>query len=153
MRIKKIAPVTPANGNIKNSYGTSQTDTYSQEYLNNSTIKEIVTQTGNPWTMIKYENGLMIGFCTKLFTGVVINTAWGSLYSSQNLAFDEYPVAFTDRPTTNITQVANSSCFILNWETTENTKDQLGGFRAFRPEGSTASRPVSLSAISIGYWK
>ena len=35
MRIKKIAPVTPANGNIKNSYGTSQTDTYSQSYLNN----------------------------------------------------------------------------------------------------------------------
>lgn len=34
MRIKKIAPVTPANGNIKNSYGTSQTDTYSQEYIN-----------------------------------------------------------------------------------------------------------------------
>ena len=35
MRIKKIAPVTPANGNIENSYGTSQTDTYSQEYINN----------------------------------------------------------------------------------------------------------------------
>ena len=39
MRIKKIAPTTPANGNIKNSYGTSQTDTYSQEYINdNNTI-------------------------------------------------------------------------------------------------------------------
>ena len=36
MRIKKIAPVTPANGNISNQYGTSQTDTYSQEYLNRS---------------------------------------------------------------------------------------------------------------------
>ena len=34
-QIKKIAPVTPANGNIENSYGTSQTDTYSQEYINN----------------------------------------------------------------------------------------------------------------------
>lgn len=35
-QIKKIAPVTPANGNIKNNYGTSQTDTYSQEYINNN---------------------------------------------------------------------------------------------------------------------
>ena len=35
-QIKKIAPVTPANGNIKNSYGTSQTDTYSQEYINDN---------------------------------------------------------------------------------------------------------------------
>lgn len=33
-QIKKIAPVTPVNGNIKNTYGTSQTDTYAQEYIN-----------------------------------------------------------------------------------------------------------------------
>ena len=45
MRIKKIAPVTPANGNIKNSYGTSQTDTYSQEYINGK------VESGN-WTLI-----------------------------------------------------------------------------------------------------
>ena len=38
MRIKKIAPETPANGNIENSYGTSQTDTYSQEYINGKTL-------------------------------------------------------------------------------------------------------------------
>ena len=37
MRIKKIAPVTPANGNIENSYGTSQENTYSQEYINGIT--------------------------------------------------------------------------------------------------------------------
>lgn len=37
-QIKKIAPVTPANGNIKNNYGTSQTDTYSQEYINGKTL-------------------------------------------------------------------------------------------------------------------
>ena len=37
-QIKKIAPVTPANGNIKNSYGNSQTDTYSQEYKNEKTL-------------------------------------------------------------------------------------------------------------------
>ena len=44
-QIKKIAPVTPANGNIKNSYGTSQTDTYSQEYINGK------VESGN-WTLI-----------------------------------------------------------------------------------------------------
>jgi hypothetical protein len=39
MKIRKIAPVTPANGNIENTYGTSQVDTYSQEYINNETTK------------------------------------------------------------------------------------------------------------------
>lgn len=37
MRIKKIAPVTPANGNIENTYETSQTNGYSQEYINKFT--------------------------------------------------------------------------------------------------------------------
>ena len=30
MRIKKISPTTPANGNIENQYGTSQTNAYSE---------------------------------------------------------------------------------------------------------------------------
>ena len=34
MRIKKISPTTPANGNIENQYGTSQTNAYSEEYSN-----------------------------------------------------------------------------------------------------------------------
>ena len=46
MRIKKIAPTTPANGNIENSYGTSQTDTYSQEYINNIHLTELLGSTG-----------------------------------------------------------------------------------------------------------
>ena len=37
-QIKKIAPVTPANGNIENSYGSSQTNTYSQEYINGTEL-------------------------------------------------------------------------------------------------------------------
>ena len=49
MRIKKIAPVTPANGNIKNSYGTSQTDTYSQEYINKFTDYLTTEQIVGKW--------------------------------------------------------------------------------------------------------
>ena len=36
MRIKKISPTTPANGNIENTYGTSQTNAYSEAYSNNT---------------------------------------------------------------------------------------------------------------------
>lgn len=35
-QIKKISPTTPANGNIENQYGTSQTNAYSEEYSNNT---------------------------------------------------------------------------------------------------------------------
>jgi hypothetical protein len=36
MRIKKISPTTPANGNIEDAYGTSQTNAYSEAYSNNT---------------------------------------------------------------------------------------------------------------------
>lgn len=42
MRIKKIAPVTPANGNIENSYGTSQENGYTQEYINGMTKATLI---------------------------------------------------------------------------------------------------------------
>ena len=49
MRIKKIAPVTPANGNIENSYGTSQENTYSQEYINKFTDYSTTEQVIGKW--------------------------------------------------------------------------------------------------------
>ena len=54
MRIKKIAPVTPANGNIENSYGTSQTDTYSQEYVN-SKLDDVSYDSG--WSLCEVATG------------------------------------------------------------------------------------------------
>jgi len=49
MRIKKISPTTPANGNIENQYGTSQTNAYSEEYVNTTfaTKGEIPTKTSD----------------------------------------------------------------------------------------------------------
>lgn len=35
-QIKKISPTTPANGNIENQYGTSQTNAYSEAYINSA---------------------------------------------------------------------------------------------------------------------
>lgn len=48
MRIKKISPTTPANGNIENQYGTSQTNAYSEEYSNTTfATKDVATTSAN----------------------------------------------------------------------------------------------------------
>ena len=48
MRIKKISPTTPANGNIENTYGTSQTNAYSEEYSNTTfATKDTATTSAN----------------------------------------------------------------------------------------------------------
>lgn len=157
MRIKKIAPVTPANGNIKNSYGTSQTDTYSQEYINDVTY-EIVT--GNGWTMKKYGNGILEGWCTKEFSDIVINTAWGSLYgnaTNELLEFGTYPVTFLEEPNVNINQTVttthNSSCMAILWSSVGNSKTKLFGIRVIRPDGSSNGRNIAVAVSVKGKWK
>lgn len=48
MRIKKISPTTPANGNIENQYGTSQTNAYSEAYANTTfATKDVATTSAN----------------------------------------------------------------------------------------------------------
>jgi hypothetical protein len=68
MRIKKISPTTPANGNIENQYGTSQTNAYSEAYANTTfATKDVATTSAN---------GLMSSSDkTKLDNGEVYSTA------------------------------------------------------------------------------
>lgn len=50
-QIKKIAPVTPPNGLLENTYGTSQTNGYAQEYINSFTNYSTTTeQVVGKWT-------------------------------------------------------------------------------------------------------
>lgn len=55
MRIKKISPTTPANGNIENQYGTSQTNAYSEEYVN-SKLAEKLDATATAVNSTKWNN-------------------------------------------------------------------------------------------------
>lgn len=71
MRIKKIAPVTPANGLLENTYGTSQENGYTQEYINNLNTITNGTGTinsnyiGNTERNNYYKNGNLVCFvCT-----------------------------------------------------------------------------------------
>lgn len=79
MRIKKIAPVTPANGNIENSYGTSQENTYSQEYINgaindqSSNIVRIKDDTTNFVIAPNHVNNIMDFYYDKA-TGLCVFT-------------------------------------------------------------------------------
>ena len=78
MRIKKIAPVTPANGNISNQYGTSQTDTYSQEFQNEHNV--IVSST-EPTTSerVWFKQG------KNLFDKSYIRSEYGFNYQGQEI--------------------------------------------------------------------
>lgn len=68
MRIKKISPTTPSNGNIENQYGTSQTNAYSEEYVN-SKLAEKLDATATATNSTKWG-----GWTNDLNTLDVVNT-------------------------------------------------------------------------------
>lgn len=86
MRIKKISPTTPANGNIENQYGTSQTNAYSEAYVNTtfasknienySTTETVVGKwiDGKPIYRKVVQGSLTLSPQTWVDTGIVDNT-------------------------------------------------------------------------------
>ena len=75
MRIKKISPTTPANGNIENQYGTSQTNAYSEEYANTTfATKDVATTSANglmsSTDKTKLTNNLNYPNATEVNTGI-----------------------------------------------------------------------------------
>ena len=83
MRIRKVSPVTPANGNIENSYGTSQTDTYSQEFLNDKIVNVGETNPNNIKTWFKKGINLFIPTLTNNGTNINVNVATVSLNADE----------------------------------------------------------------------
>lgn len=148
MRIKKIAPVTPANGNIKNSYGTSQTDTYSQEYIN-GIIESGSNSNGN---YIKYNDGTLICYMRKRITNITIDTAFGSMYVNNADIVFTFPQQFIERPTFNANVIDASTGLLLNYSQSSDTKNYSDGYRIARPN-TAPEKTYILNAIAIGKWK
>ena len=148
MRIKKIAPETPANGNIENTHGTSQTDTYSQEYIN-GIIESGSNANGN---YIKYIDGTLICYMRKRVTNIAISTAFGSMYINDTDIIFTFPQQFTERPTFNINVIDASTGLILNYSQSSDTKNYSDGYRIARPN-TAPEKTYILNAIAIGKWK
>ena len=75
-QIKKIAPVTPPNGLLENTYGTSQTNGYSQEYIND--LVNVISATTT--TLSNYFSTIDLNIIT--ITGKVVQFAFRGLVAN-----------------------------------------------------------------------
>ena len=115
MRIKKIAPTPPANGNIENEYGTSQTNAYSEAYANTTfatktELASIIESGSNTYgRYIKYSDGTLIQYGRISKTNFLATTTTSS--SAQGITFYRSPLATVTLPvsfsSTGYTLVAN----------------------------------------------
>jgi len=106
MRIKKISPTTPANGNIENQYGTSQTNAYSEEYSNTTfatktELASIIESGSNSFgKYTKYSDGTLIQYgripkTDFLATSTTSNSAQGITFYRSPLASVTLPASFS----------------------------------------------------------
>jgi len=105
------------------------------------------------WT--KYADGRME--ITKRVSGSAdVTTAWGSIYTSNNISLGDYPVAFVDRPIVNISSVtATDSQYILtaiNLSTNTDDNINIGTVCILRPN-SRAGTPYIFDITATGRWK
>ena len=118
-----------------------------------SAINEIVvesgTNTNGSW--LKYANGTMI--CTKkiTFTNVVIDDAWGAVYSSKNtFNFGDYAQEFIEIPNVSITLADGATCFSEAFS--GRTKTAIGSTWLWKP-AIEANGTMTFDVIAIGKWR
>ena len=100
---------------------------------------------------IKFADGTMI--CTKkvTFTNVVINEAWGAVYSTTSkINFGDYAQAFIEIPSVSIDLVDGSTCYCETF--LGRTKKSIGSTWLWRPD-VIASATMTFDVIAIGRWK
>ena len=147
MKIKKTFQGELPENKILNTESSSQTDTYSCDYING--MIEVTTNFNG--TAIKFPDGTMICKQRKLFGDVGIGLESNAIpYVCTPLSFDDFPVEFIDVPAVNITAEGGVSCIVIN--TTESTTKKPYSFSLGR-YNSLDTRDFYINYIAIGRWK
>ena len=129
---------------------------YEKLFANNQAVERGSIIEGNTYeTWTKYADGRME--ITKRVSGSAdVTTAWGSIYTSNNISLGDYPVAFTERPVVNISSLtATDSQYILtaiNLSTNTDDNINIGTICILRPN-SRAGVPYIFDITAIGRWK
>ena len=100
---------------------------------------------------IKFADGTMI--CTKkiTFTNVVIDDAWGAVYSSINtFNFGDYAQEFIEIPNVSITLADGATCFCESFS--GRTTKSIGSTWLCKPT-TEAGGNMTFDIIAIGRWK
>ena len=141
-----IANNDSAIGNIANL------NTSAKDNLVNA-VNEIVVESGTNanGSWLKYANGIMICIKKVKFTHVVIDDAWGAVYSSKNtFNFGDYAQEFIEIPNVSITLADGATCFCSAFS--GRTKTSIGGTWLWKP-AVEANGTMTFDIIAIGKWK
>lgn len=134
---------------IKNEYNDSQVNAYSCNFING-----IVDSGSNAnGDYVKYLDGTMI--CYKTISGRIdVNTAWGSLYMSSEIALGNYAEPFISKPTVNVAidNISGTQTMLSGGTTSPSSETTGPNVCLIRPNSRT-DLAYRLGMIAIGKWK
>ena len=138
--------------NNSNAIGNlSNLNTTNKSNLVNAINSVVESGSNTNGDYIKYSDGTMI--CTKkiTFTNVVVDDAWGAVYSSKNtINFGDYAQEFIEIPNVSITLADGATCFCETFS--ERTKKSIGSTWLWKPVVE-ARGTMTFDVIAIGKWK
>lgn len=146
MKIKKTFQGIIPENKILNSESTSETDTYSCNYIN--TIVETITN-GNG-TAVKFKDGTMI--CYGKFnatTGTTSTTSGGLTFYYSDEITTTFPETFVNTPTITM-QVVNANATLLTFALISG--ESTSSF-TMRLQATSSNYSRGIRYMAIGRWK
>lgn len=144
MKIRKAFQGTIPDNKILDTYSTSQTDTYSCNYVNGI----VETGNNNNGNYIKFIDGTMI--CYKsVSNSCAMTSGWGSLYEG-SMSLGSWPVSFISTPQVQVTNNSTIGAMIEGFGSTPTTTS-AGSIYLVRPTSATYT--VTINIFGIGKWK
>ena len=148
---------TTSDGSVKFSgtLGSGETTTIAFD------IAPIITATGS-WSdtvtpdsgtgYCKLPDGTLIQWMTEEYTGVKMNTQWGTgqCYYSSQLTLPNWSIAFNSTPTITASVTGANDCFLGKFSGTSTTFP--GRVYPYSPV-SVTNKTISINVIGIGRWK
>ena len=100
---------------------------------------------------VKYSDGTMLCYGTRLFENVDVTKAWGNIYETESsIDFGNFPQTFKEAPKVFLTQGYGSTMFVEMLGST--TKEKIGSTWLWSPV-TRAKAYINYNFLAIGRWK
>lgn len=155
MRIKKTSQYIEGGASLSNVYGTSNSNGYTQEYINNN-VGVVESGSNANGSYVKYSDGTMICYQSQVFSNYQITGQQGVLYTT-TLTPNDYPVAFIGNLPIVSRSIKSTNWTVYGFGSDNATAPSLtnsGSFEIFRGSSTgTGTVNTIIDIIAIGRWK
>lgn len=120
-------------------------------FIGNGGLNHPIAVTGGT-SYLKFDDGTMIEWGSRKYTGINVGMAWGYLYASGDLPLDDYPEPFYSTPLVTVNTNQSGGGVFFPIKKSPATKTNPGTYMLCSAVGS-AGGDCTLDYIAVGRWR